>query len=194
MTAAAGMLLLTGGRGRRFGGPKHGQPHPRGGTWGGHLVAVFRSVFPEGPVELLGEPLPEHPGLPVTADDGAGPAAALVAWARVERPQPRRWWLVACDQVRWTREALAAWHAEAERCDPGAERWVMARVDDHTQYLGGFLPGQRVRDLASLPGGSLRDLTRALPCELLTWPHECWQDVDTPEALEAWLGSRNTRP
>ena len=50
----AGLLLLTGGRGRRLGGPKHLRPHPAGGSWGGHLAGVFAAVFPGGPVQVRG--------------------------------------------------------------------------------------------------------------------------------------------
>ncbi|BDU73057.1 molybdenum cofactor guanylyltransferase [Mesoterricola silvestris] len=184
----AGLLLLTGGQGRRFGGPKHAQPHPRGGTWGGHLVAVFQAVFPDGPLQILGEPLPDRPDLTPLADPGQGPAAALVRWASQATETPDHWWVVACDQVRWTPEALAAWHARVLEADPGAGHWVMAQVGDYTQYLGSFLPSSRVGDLAAQKPGSLRDLARALPTRRVEWPNPCWEDVDTPGALEAWLG------
>lgn len=188
MNPPAGLLLLTGGAGRRFGGPKHAQPHPGGGTWGGHLVEVFLCVFPGGPVQLLGEPLPDRPDLVPMADPCRGPAAALVHWAGRATGTPQRWWVVACDQVRWTPEALKAWHGRVLEADPRAERWVMAQVEDHDQYLGSFLPADLVARMAGLQAGSLRDLARGLPTETIPWPHACWSDVDTPEALKDWLG------
>jgi len=184
----AGLLLLTGGKGRRFGGPKHAQPHPRGGTWGGHLVGVFEAVFPGGPVQVLGEPLPDRPELVPMADPGQGPAAALAHWAGRAVDTPERWWVVACDQVRWTPEALAAWHGRVLEADPRADHWVMAQVEDYAQYLGSFLPSHQLGTLATLQAFSLRDLARGLPTLTVPWPHPCWADVDTPEALGDWLG------
>ena len=182
-----GLLLLTGGKGRRFGGPKHDQQHPAGGSWGSHLVDAFLGVFPGGPVVLLGEPLAERPGLPLVRDPGEGPAAALQVWAAGPPEPARRWWVVACDQVRWTAGTLRAWHAEAEAADPRAEHWVMARVLDHDQFLGGFLPGTLIPPVAARSFLSLRDLARELPCLVRPWPQDCWQDVDTPQARDQWL-------
>lgn len=186
----AGLLLLTGGRGRRFGGPKHGQPHPSGGTWGSHLVDVFGAVFPGGPVQVLGEPLPDRPDLPLARDPGQGPAAALVQWAGqpLAASRPERWWVAACDQVRWTPEALAAWHARAAQADPGAAHWVLARHGDHLQYLGGFMASRLRPGIAGAPPGSMRSLVLGAPHLILDDPSDSWLDVDTPGAREAWLG------
>ena len=43
-----------------------------GTTWGSHLVAVFQSVFPDGPVQVLGEALEDRPELPVMDDPRQG--------------------------------------------------------------------------------------------------------------------------
>ncbi|HLO68540.1 MAG TPA: NTP transferase domain-containing protein [Holophaga sp.] len=187
MTGTAGLLLLTGGSGRRLGGPKHRLPHPAGGTWGGHLVRVFEAVFPGGPVRVLGEPLPDRPGLPRVEDPRQGPAAALIAWAAQERAFPRRWWAVPCDQVRWDREALQAWHAAAEAADPEGGAWVVAEGEVHRQWLGGFLGGSLLPALAAREARSLHALAGTLPGVALAWPGPWWSDVDTPEALAAWM-------
>jgi len=120
--ALAGLLLLTGGLGRRFGGPKHLQPHPAGGSWGGHLAAVFEAVFPGAPMQLLGEGLPDRPDLAPLADPRQGPALALRHWAAGAGggSHPERWWIVACDQIGWTGSALDAWHGAVSRADPAA--------------------------------------------------------------------------
>jgi len=186
MTFPAGLLLLTGGRGQRFGAPKHAQPHPRGGTWGSHLVDVFLEIFPDCPVRILGEPLPDLPGFSVIPDAGQGPAAALIHWATLEKVATLRWWVVACDQVRWTAASLATWHDLAGVADPEANQWVMARAKDHAQYLGSFLAGNLVPRLPGLAAPSLRELAGALPCQVLDWSNDCWMDVDTPEALKTW--------
>lgn len=188
MTRPTGLLLLTGGRSSRFGGPKHAQLHPSGGTWGSHLVDTFLAVFPGGPVRILGLPLEDRPGLEVLADPGEGPARALVHWAAQPQGEPPlHWWVVACDQVRWTPGTLAAWHREAVAADPEGKAWVMARVDDHAQYLGSFLGHSLVPRLATSDASSLWTLARDLPCAERAFPNSCWQDVDTPEALAAWL-------
>ena len=184
---AAGLLLLTGGRGRRLGGPKHLQPHPAGGTWGGHLVAVFAAVFPGGPVQLLGEGLPDRPELIPAADPGLGPAVALRLWAGRPGPRPRRWWLVACDQPRWTPDHLRAWHQAVEAADPSACHWALASSEGRIQPLGGFLAGDLVAPLAAARATSLMGLASALPTLTLVSEGEQWLDVDTPEALRAWL-------
>jgi molybdopterin-guanine dinucleotide biosynthesis protein A len=187
--ARCGLLLLTGGDGRRMGGPKHDRPHPDGGTWGGHLLAVFQAVFPEGPVAILGESLPDHPEHPAHPDPRLGPAVALSSWSGLEpMAEARRWWLVACDQVRWTSAELAAWHARAEAADPAAGNWVLARHGDRTQFLGGFLPGSLRAALAGQRATSLWGLARVLPTLVLDTRGEPWLDVDTPEDLRSWLG------
>jgi len=185
--AAAGLLLLTGGRGRRFGGPKHLQPHPDGGTWGSHLVDVFGAVFPGGPVQLLGAALPGRPDLVPEPDPGEGPAVALRLWAGRGGPQPRRWWLAACDQVRWTAESLDAWHAAVAAADPSAAHWVVARNGGRIQPLGGFLAGGLVAALARVPARALMGLVDALPALVLDSEGGQWLDVDTREAHRAYL-------
>jgi molybdopterin-guanine dinucleotide biosynthesis protein A len=188
---AVGLLLLTGGGGRRFGAPKHGQPHPDGGSWGGRLVTVFSQVFPGGPIQLLGDPLPDQPGLIPLDDPRQGPAVALRHWAEGAEggfPAPRRWWILACDQVRWTPRALASWHARVARGDPDASRWVLARFRGRLQPLGGFLPGRLVPSLARCQARSLIGLVEALPHRVLAARGEAWLDVDTPEGLRRWLG------
>jgi molybdopterin-guanine dinucleotide biosynthesis protein A len=184
---AAGLLLLTGGRGRRFGGPKHLQPHPAGGTWGGHLVRVFETVFPGCPLQVLGEALPDRPDLPPLQDPRQGPAAALRHWAGTPRPGPQRWWVAACDQVRWNPEALAEWHAAVQAADPGAGRWVLARYQGRIQPLGGFLAEVLVDRLPAIPGASLLALVDALPCVVLDSESNVWADLDTGEDREAYL-------
>lgn len=190
--SAAGLLLLTGGRGQRLGGPKHLRPHPDGGTWGGHLVRVFGSVFPGCPMQVLGEGLPDRPDLAPIADPRAGPAVALRRWAALDRSHPPRWWIVACDQVRWTPETLEAWHAAAAAADPAAAHWVLARAGGRIQPLGGFLADPLVERLPGAGSASLLSLVEALPCLVLEAEGDPWLDVDTPEALEAFLEKRGT--
>ncbi|BDU76993.1 NTP transferase domain-containing protein [Mesoterricola sediminis] len=184
---AAGLVLLTGGRGRRMGAAKHELPHPGGRSWGGHGVAVFRTVFPEGPLRILGEPLPDHPGLPRVADPRQGPAAALRAWAAQEGGTPRRWWVAPCDQVRWTPAALAAWYRAAEAADPDGAAWVVAGpAQGPAQWLGGFLGQALLPALARSTASSLHALAADLACIRLDWPGPWWEDVDTPEARRSW--------
>ncbi len=123
-----GLLLLTGGKGERLGGPKHDRSHPLGGSWGGHLVRVFEAVFPGGPVELLGEPLPDRPDLRPMDDPRLGPAEALKAWAAQGRGEhARRWWVVACDLPRWTEADLRAWWSQVLVADPEGAVWVVPK-------------------------------------------------------------------
>ncbi len=188
MALPAGLVLLTGGKGERLGGPKHDRPHPAGGSWGGHLVEVFRAVFPEGPVCVLGQALPDHPELKPYPDPGEGPAVALRLWAaREDVPAAARWWIVPCDQVRWTAEDLAAWHAQAVGADPEATRWVMAEQDGHAQPLGGFLGHGLRPSLAAVHASTVRRLAEGVGS--LTVPQDCaaWQDVDDPGDLRAWV-------
>jgi molybdopterin-guanine dinucleotide biosynthesis protein A len=183
-----GLLLLTGGRGQRLGGTKHDRPHPEGGSWGGHLVRVFGAVFPGGPVELLGEPLPDHAGLFRVEDPRQGPAEALKAWAAQGRGgAARRWWVVACDLPRWTEADLRAWWLRARAIDPAEEAWVVAEVDGRIQPLGGFLPGRLVGCLPGVATPRLTDLWQALPGRALPSQGAHWLDVDDPEALARFL-------
>ncbi len=184
----AGLLLLTGGKGTRLGGPKHDRVHPLGGTWGGHLVRVFEAVFPGGPVEVVGEPLPDRPELPRTEDPREGPAVALRAWAGQGRGgRARRWWVVACDLPRWGEGELRAWWARAEAADPRAEAWVVAEVEGQLQPLGGWLPGELVPGLRGVEVRRLSELWAALPGRQVSESGACWVDVDDPEALARFL-------
>jgi len=182
----AGLLLLSGGSGTRMGAPKHALDHPDGGSWGGHLVRVFAALFPGGPVQVLGEPLPDHPDLPRLEDPREGPAVALRTWARLEAPAVDRWWVVACDQVRWTPQRLSAWARISEATDPEAARWVMALHDGHLQPLGGWLPDGFRALLAASTERSLYALATRLPHLALPSDGAEWVDVDTPEDRQAW--------
>jgi molybdopterin-guanine dinucleotide biosynthesis protein A len=187
MAAPLGLVLLTGGRGERLGGPKHDRPHPAGGTWGGHLVDLFRAVSEDGPVCLLGQPLPDHSGLKAFPDPGEGPAVALRLWAaREDVPPAERWWIVPCDQVRWTAEDLRAWQALAVARDPGAAHWVMAESGGRDQPLGGFLGQALRRSLAEVHASTVRRLAEQVPRIVVTMELAAWADVDSPEELEAW--------
>lgn len=184
MTADLGLLLLTGGRGARLGGPKHDRPHPAGGSWGGHLVRIFRQRAPEGPVQLLGAPLPDLPDLPRLEDPRQGPAVALRLWAGGRGPAAaRRWWVVACDLPRWRPEDLEGWWARAQAEDPEGEAWVVAEVAGRLQPLGGFLPSALAGALAATTSPRLQDLVAGLPHRILTEVGPCWMDVDDSDAL-----------
>lgn len=187
---AAGLLLLSGGQSRRMGAPKHALGHPGGGTWGGHLVGVFEAVFPGGPILIVGDPLPDRPDLTVLSDPREGPAAALRAWALVSPAAPRRWWVLACDQVRWTPERLRAWADRAEAADPGAAHWVMARSGGHLQPLGSWLPDALRPRLAQAASRSLAALAEILPHLVLAQDGPEWRDVDTPEERAAFEADR----
>ena len=189
-----GMLLLTGGQGRRLGGPKHNRPHPSGGTWGGHLVRVFREMFPRGPVQILGEPLPDIEdmmGMEITvvSDPHQGPAVALSTWARSEPPPTIRWWVVPCDQVTWTPEALSAWYSLADDADPKGRGWVMVREDEREQPLGGFMGSLLLPSLASFEESRVRDLVARLPRCIVKSDAYRGLDVDLPADLDAWTKS-----
>lgn len=186
--AALGLLLLTGGQGRRLGGSKHDRPHPAGGTWGGHLVRIFEAVAPGGPVVLLGSALPDRPDLAVVADPGEGPAVALRTWAaRGEGGPARRWWVVACDLPRWREADLRVWWETVQAVDPEGRAWVLAEVEGHLQPLGGMLPAELLPALASLEGRRLGELWGALPGKRVPAVGDCWVDVDDPEALARFL-------
>ncbi|MDP1831018.1 MAG: NTP transferase domain-containing protein [Geothrix sp.] len=181
-----GMLLLSGGAGSRMGAPKHALDHPAGGSWGGHLVRVFGSVFPGAPVLVLGDPLPDHPELPRLDDPREGPAVALRTWAMAAAPPAGRWWVVACDQVRWTPGRLARWAAISEAADPAAARWVMALHGGHLQPLGGWIPEALRPALAASSARSLMALAASLPHLALPREGPEWADVDTPEERDAF--------
>ena len=176
-----GLLLLSGGRGNRMGAPKHALDHPAGGSWGGHLVRIFESVFPGAPIMVLGDPLPDRPGLPSRNDPREGPAVALRMWAAAEAPEVDRWWVVACDQVRWTSDRLAEWARICEIEDPDATRWIMALHGGHLQSLGGWLPSALRPALAASTARSLMALAASLPHAAVPREGEEWVDVDTPE-------------
>lgn len=169
-----------------MGEPKHALAHPEGGTWGGHLVRVFGAVCPGGPVVVLGEPLPDRPGLPRLDDPREGPAVALRTWCGAPAPEAGRWWIVACDQVRWTPDRLAAWFRRVEAADPGALHWVMAEHGDRLQPLGGVLAGGLRPVLAGSGERSLTRLALAVPHLVLPAQGPEWQDLDTPEDRRAF--------
>jgi molybdopterin-guanine dinucleotide biosynthesis protein A len=182
----AGLLLLSGGAGQRMGARKHALEHPAGGSWGGHLVRVFATVFPKGPVLVLGEPLPDRPELPHLDDPREGPAAALRLWASAAAPEVDRWWVVACDQVRWTPESLRAWAGLCAAADPAADHWVVGLHEGHLQPLGGWLPASLRPLLAASRETSLWRLATALPHLALPQAGPEWTDVDTPEDRRAF--------
>jgi molybdopterin-guanine dinucleotide biosynthesis protein A len=177
-----GLLLLTGGQGSRMGAPKQNLVHPSGITWGSHLVTVFRSVFPDGPVQVLGEALVDHPDLAVMDDPRRGPAVALRHWAVGFAPIVDVWWVVACDQVRWCEEDLQSWSELARAVDPECRHWVFGRFDGYLQPLGGFLPHSLRPALAISKACSLWALAESLPHCILDNNLPGWRDVDTPEA------------
>lgn len=187
-----GLVLLTGGKGERMGGPKHDRPHPGGGTWGGHLVQVFCAVAGAGPIALVGSALPDHPELVPLEDPREGPAVALRAWAASEARTARRWWVVACDQVDWTPGALRRWLEAAEAADPDGRQWLLGAVEGRLQPLGGFLGGGLVGAVAACPSRSLHGLVDAVPSLDLAGPAETARDLDTPEAVAAWEKERGT--
>ena len=173
----AGMVLLTGGRSSRMGAPKHQQMHPSGSTWGSHLVTVFQAVFPDGPVHLLGEALVERPDLPVLSDPRQGPAVALRHWAAAPAPAVDRWWVVACDQVRWREADLRSWVSLTQEIDPDHLHWVLGKFDGHVQPLGSLLP-HRLRPLLAL-GGARSLLALVEAHRILDNDLPGWRDLDT---------------
>jgi molybdopterin-guanine dinucleotide biosynthesis protein A len=187
MTGPVGLLLLTGGKGSRLGGTKHDRDHPRGGSWGGHLVKLHRQVFGDGPVCILGAPLPDFPELPLVTDPGEGPAVALRAWAAADGvPDAARWWVVACDQVRWNETDLRAWHAQALIADPTGRSWVIAESAGRLQPLGGFLSHALRATVAASTATSMRALLEAVPSTVVPSGLAAWEDIDTEQALKAW--------
>lgn len=178
-----GMLLLTGGESRRYGAPKHLQSHPEGGTWAGHLAKVFEELFPVGPVQILGAPIQERPELGSLDDPHLGPARALAHWAALAPQVASHWWVVACDQIRWTTPRLAHWLAAVQQHDPKGEMWILADHEGRTQYLGGILGARLLPLVAASRAASLRDLAAALPCCHLPADGPEWRDVDCPKDL-----------
>lgn len=183
MIPRCGLALLTGGRGERLGGPKHDRAHPRGGSWGGHLVSVFRSVVPDGPIQIIGEALPDFLDLPRVEDSREGPAVALRRWAASDPTPARRWWVAGCDQVRWTGDAFASWLVEAEAA---GEAWAITVRDGHRQPLGGFIASALLPALARADARSLRALLDALPLRELAGAAWAGEDIDTPGDLAAF--------
>jgi len=181
-----GMLLLSGGQSRRMGAAKHALAHPAGGSWGGRLVQVFETVFPGGPIQVLGDPLPDRPDLCVIKDAREGPAKALRAWAALGAPAARRWWVVACDQVRWTPASLEGWAHRAEAVDPQALHWVVAQHGGRLQPLGGWLSAALRPAIATATPRSLTALAESLPHLVLPCDGPEWVDVDTPEERRAF--------
>jgi len=177
-----GLLLLTGGRGSRMGSPKHELRHPSGISWGSYLVAVFQSVFPDGPVQILGEALLDRPDLPVMDDPRLGPVAALKHWAATPAPIVNVWWVLACDQVRWQEGDLRSWIALVQAADPEGLHWVIGRTDGYLQPLGGLLPHDLRPALAESKASSLRALAESVPHCILDSTLPGWRDVDTQEA------------
>jgi len=174
-----GLLLLTGGQGNRMGTPKHNLMHPAGGTWGNHLVSVFRAAFPNGPVQVLGEALVDRPDLPVLDDPRQGPGVALKRWAAAPAPVVDLWWVVACDQVRWCEADLRSWVSLAQEIDPKHLHWVIAKFGGHVQPLGGLLPHQLRLPLTKAEAHSLMALVAGLPHHVLSNDLPGWRDVDT---------------
>jgi molybdopterin-guanine dinucleotide biosynthesis protein A len=189
----AGLLLLTGGRGARMGTSKHDLRHPSGLSWGNHLVVVFHSVFPAGPVQILGEALVDRPDLPVLEDPRQGPVVALQHWAASPAPAAERWWVVACDQVRWDEGDLRSWAGLAEAGDPEQGHWVVGRCEGHLQPLGGFLPHRLRPALAKAEARSLLALVEALPHLALASDLPGWRDVDTPADRIRFEGDQSLR-
>ena len=181
-----GLLLLSGGRGRRMGGPKHDLAHPGGRSWGGHLVGVFEGLWPDGPITLLGEGLSDRPELQVLDDRREGPAAALITWCSTPAPPTDRWWIVACDQIRWTQARLADWLQRVAAADPEAAHWVLAEHGGHLQPLGGFLPSSLRPTLAGSKEASLTALAQSVPHIVLKAHGPEWLDLDTPEDRRAF--------
>ncbi len=174
-----GMVLLTGGRGTRMGTPKHNLLHPDGSTWGNYLVSVFQAVFPDGPVQVLGEALVDRPDLPVLDDPRQGPVVALKRWAAAPAPVVDLWWVVACDQVRWCAADLRSWVSLAQGIDPKHLHWVVGTFDGHLQPLGGLLPHHLRPALAMTEARSLLALVEGLPHRVLSNDLPGWRDIDT---------------
>jgi molybdopterin-guanine dinucleotide biosynthesis protein A len=149
-------------------------------------VNVFEGLWPEGPIAILGEPLPDRPELLVFDDRREGPAAALRDWCAIPAPPADRWWVVACDQARWTQARLADWFRRVEAADPAAKHWVLAEHGGHLQPLGGFLPDSLRPALAGSKESSLIALVQTVPHLVLQTQGPEWLDLDTPEDRRAF--------
>lgn len=193
-----GILLLSGGSGSRMGAPKHGLAHPAGGSWGAHLIQTFLAVFPEGAKVVLGDSIPDFPNLDRLDDPRQGPAHALRVWAQARLakaiPSADSWWIVGCDQVRWTPERLAAWTSTCEQADPAGSHWVVAEHETHLQPLGGWFPEALCPHLAGCENNSLMGLLKALPHLVLPCEGDEWRDVDTPEERQHFEGAHHKKP
>ncbi len=190
--APLGLVLFTGGAGVRLGGRKASRPHPAGGSWSGHLLRTFQALS-AGPVWVVGEPVVEAPELPRVDDPRMGPAVALRAWAQTRPIGANRWWVVACDQVRWTAADLERWRRLAEAADPQGLAWVMAQAEGIRQYFGSFLGATLVPRVAEAPDTALRGLADGLPTVVLELALPAWADIDTPAALEAFRAEQGLR-
>jgi hypothetical protein len=108
----------------------------------------------------------------------------------VENEAAARWWVVACDQVRWEEASLAAWHGSARTADPEGRAWILAELDGEPHPLGGFLGGRLVNLLGGSKERRLIALARSLPHRTLPWTASPFQDLDDPESVRAWLQER----
>lgn len=183
-------MLLTGGAGQRYGGPKHLQPHPAGGSWASHLVGLFERVLGPGPMRILGDSMPDRPELVPIEDPREGPARALARWAGNEQDTARRWWVVGCDQVVWEEASLRAWHTAACAEDPDGEAWVLAILHGEIQPLGGFLGHRLLPAAAASAERRLLALARTLSRRELAWDAAPFQDMDDPKTFQNWLARR----
>jgi hypothetical protein len=152
---------------------------------------VFREIFPNGPVQILGEPLPDiedmmDVGINLVSDPHQGPAVALFTWARSEPPPVVRWWAVPCDQVAWTAPDLLAWYSLADAADPKGRGWVMVQESEREQPLGGFIGSTLLPSLASFEDSRVRDLVARMPRCIVKCDAYRGLDEDDPADLEAW--------
>lgn len=168
-----------------MGEPKHAIAFPGGGSWSGHLVAIFEEAFPGAAVRVLGNPVPERLELHVVEDPRQGPAVALRAWALAEEAEIDWWWIAACDQMHWSPETLQAWFRRAT----GERIWTMGRHMDHVQSMGSWMPNELLPALREQQAHSLRALMGQLPHRILDVDGPEWLDLDTPEERKAWEGT-----
>ncbi|HMQ16415.1 MAG TPA: NTP transferase domain-containing protein [Phycisphaerae bacterium] len=148
--------VLVGGAGRRMGRPKALLPHPAGGTFVEHVVAVLSPLVSE--VVLLGRPSaapPQGPprvwpGVPRVPDEpgGGGPLAGLCSLLR--RAGDRWALLLACDLPLLGPETLAALLA-ATRTDVDAVAFVRNAA---TEAVSSPAVGGRARDAGAPPSST----------------------------------------